>query len=124
VTWVSVPMRNSGAPPVDFPLVQEILPVLTLVGFALLLWLLLVRPQTRRQRELAHMQSTLEVGDEVMLTSGVYGTVRTLDETVAQVEIAQGVTIRVARGAVGQVVRADDDADTEPAADGEAPEEN
>ena len=51
------------------------------------------------------MQSTLEVGDEVILTSGVFGTVRGLDDDVAQVEIADGVTIRVARGAVGQVVR-------------------
>ena len=54
------------------------------------------------------MQSTLEVGDEVVLTSGVYGTVRALDEGVANVEIADGVTIRVARGAVGQVVPDDD----------------
>ncbi|MDX6374120.1 MAG: preprotein translocase subunit YajC [Nocardioidaceae bacterium] len=83
---------------------QNFLPVLTLVGFALLLWLLLVRPQARRQRELVHMQSTLEVGDEVILTSGVYATIRGLDEDVAQVEIADGVTIKVARGAVGQVV--------------------
>jgi preprotein translocase subunit YajC len=84
--------------------VQEIVPVLTLVGFALLLWLLLVRPQARRQRELAHMQSTLEVDDEVMLSSGVYGTIRSLDEDVAQVEIADGVTIKVARGAIGRVL--------------------
>jgi preprotein translocase subunit YajC len=97
-------MRRCAGTAVDFPLVQEIVPVLTLVGFALLMWLLLVRPQARRQRELAHMQSTLEVGDEVVLTSGVYGTVRALDDAVAQVEIADGVTIRVARGAVGQVV--------------------
>ena len=112
-------MRHWDLPAVDFPLVQEIVPVLTLVGFALLLWLLLVRPQARRQRELARMQSSLEVGDEVMLTSGVFGTVRGLDESVAQVEIATGVTIRVARGAVGQVVT-DDDTDDVPA----APEEN
>jgi preprotein translocase subunit YajC len=84
--------------------VSDFLPVATLVGFALLLWLLLVRPQARRQRELAHMQSTLEVGDEVILTSGVYATIRGLEEGVAQVEIADGVTIKVARGAVGQVV--------------------
>jgi preprotein translocase subunit YajC len=83
--------------------VQDALPIVTLVGFALLLWLLLVRPQARRQRELAHLQSTLEVGDEVVLTSGVFGTVRGLEEAVAQVEIADGVTIRVARGAVGQL---------------------
>ena len=106
---------------------QDFLPVATLVGFALLLWLLLVRPQSRRQRELAHMQSTLEVGDEVMLTSGVYGTIRGLDDDVAQVELADGVTVRVARGAVGQVVREvdapapDDTADTD---NGEVSEEN
>jgi len=70
------------------------------------------------------MQSSLEVGDEVMLTSGVYGTVRGLEEAVALVEIADGVTIRVARGAVGQVVH--EPAPTDPAHDddGEAPEEN
>jgi preprotein translocase subunit YajC len=78
-------------------------PVLFLVGIALLFWLVLIRPQARRQRELAHMQSALEVGDEVMLTSGVFGTVRGLDDDVARIEIAEGVTIRVARGAVGQV---------------------
>jgi preprotein translocase subunit YajC len=85
--------------------VQDLIPVLTLVGFALLLWLLLVRPQARRQRELGRMQSSLEVGDEVILTSGFYGTIRTLDdEGVVHLEIADGVTIRVARGAIGQVV--------------------
>ena len=71
------------------------------------------------------MQSTLEVGDEVLLTSGVFATVRGLDEDVAHVEIADGVTIKVARGAVGQVVRAqeapDDAADTD---NGEVSEEN
>ncbi len=87
---------------------QDVTPLLFLVGIAVLFWLLLVRPQSRRQRELAHMQSTLEVGDEVMLTSGVYGTVRDLDDTVVHVEIASGVAIKVARGAIGQVVREDD----------------
>src|SRR5215470_9950392 len=99
-------MQCSPNPPVDFSVVQ-LFPLLTLVALAVLFWLLLVRPQSRRQRELAHMQSTLEVGDEVMLTSGVYGMLRSLEEDVAQVEIADGVTIRVARGAIGQVVRED-----------------
>jgi preprotein translocase subunit YajC len=119
-------MRRSGGPAVDFPLVQDVTPVLFLVGIALLFWLLLVRPQARRQRELARMQSTLEVGDEVMLTSGVFGTVRSLDDDVAHVEVAAGVTLRVVRGAVGQVVHPDDEIDRDDTAghDPEAPEEN
>jgi preprotein translocase subunit YajC len=105
--------------------VQNLVGALPLVALALLFWLVFVRPQARRRRELMHMQSTLEVGDAVMLTSGVYGTVRSLDEDAAGVEIAPGVTIRVARGAVGEVVR--DEAAPADAAhidDGEAPEEN
>jgi preprotein translocase subunit YajC len=71
------------------------------------------------------MQSTLEVGDEVVLTSGVYGTVRGLDEGVANVEIADGVTVRVARGAIGQVLLDDAEPDdAEPDHDVEVPEEN
>jgi preprotein translocase subunit YajC len=125
VTRVAVPMRRWATPVVDSPLVQVVGPALFLVGIALLFWLVLIRPQVRRQRELGHMQSTLEVGDEVMLTSGVFGTVRGVDDDVAQVEIAEGVTIKVARGAVGQVVHeVPAPADTADGDTGEVSEEN
>ncbi len=80
-----------------------------LSAFALLFWLLLIRPQSRRQRELRNMQSALSVGDEVVLTSGIHGVVRGIDDDVAQVEVASGVVIRVARGAIGVVLPAQDD---------------
>jgi len=70
------------------------------------------------------MQSSLEVGDEVVLTSGVFGTVRGLDEGVVNVEIADGVIIKVARGAVGQVRDPAGQDRTEPDHDGELSEEN
>jgi preprotein translocase subunit YajC len=97
-------MRRGTASGIDFPLVQDAFPLLFLVAVFVLLWLVFIRPQGRRQRELAHMQATLEVGDEVMLTSGVYGVLRAVDEADVRVEIAEGVAIRVARGAIGQVV--------------------
>jgi preprotein translocase subunit YajC len=84
--------------------VQDVVAFLPLIGIALVFWLLVIRPQSRRQRELRNMQSTLEVGERVMLTSGVYGTLREVGEETVGVEIADGVTITVARGAVGQVV--------------------
>jgi preprotein translocase subunit YajC len=77
--------------------------LLPLVGIALL-WFFLIRPASRRQKELVRMQSALGVGDEVMLTSGVYGTVTTVADDHALVEVATGVVIKVARGAVGQIV--------------------
>ena len=50
------------------------------------------------------MQSSVAVGDEVMLTSGIFGTVRGLADDKVQVEVAEGVTVSVARGAIGNVV--------------------
>ena len=96
-------MRVWPGPAVDFSLVSDIVPVLFLVGVFLLFWVAIVRPQSRKRRELMDMQSTLEVGDEVMLTSGVLGTIRGRDDELAELEIADGGTIRVARGAIGQL---------------------
>jgi len=85
--------------------VPEIVSLLPLVGIALLFWLLLIRPAARRQKELARMQASLKPGDEVMLTSGILGTLRDTDGEHLRLEIADGVIIRVARGAVGSVVQ-------------------
>jgi preprotein translocase subunit YajC len=96
--------------------VVEFLP---LVGIVLLFWLFIIRPASRRQKELGRMQSSLSEGDDVVLTSGIFGTVSQVDDDHLRVEIADGVVIRVARGAVGsKVQRPDDDGDTEHADDG------
>ena len=83
---------------------QELASVLPLVGIALLFWFLMIRPAQRRQREVRQMQSSLAVGDEVMLTSGIYGVLQSLDDERVSVQIAPGVVVEVARGAVGAKV--------------------
>ncbi|MBM7506510.1 MULTISPECIES: preprotein translocase subunit YajC [Nocardioides] len=93
---------------------EAIAPFLPLLGIAFVFWLLIIRPQSRRNRELVSMQQSIAVGDEVMLTSGIQGTVRGLAEDTFELEVAPGVVLRVARGAVGRIV-ARDDARDEPA---------
>ena len=83
----------------------ELVSLLPLIGIALLFWLLLIRPASKRQKELARMQASLKTGDEVMLTSGIFGTLRSTDGDHVLVEIAEGVTVKVARGAIGQVAQ-------------------
>ena len=83
----------------------ELVSLLPLVGIALLFWLLLIRPASRRQKELKSMQSSLKTGDEVMLTSGILGTLTETDSEHLRVQIAEGVTIKVVRGAIGSVTR-------------------
>lgn len=79
----------------------ELLQLLPLVGAVAVFWLLVLRPARRRQAEHVALQDALGLGDEIMLTSGVYGHVRGLEEDRVRVEVAPGVVLTVARGAVG-----------------------
>lgn len=84
---------------------KDIVPLLWIAAIAVVFWLLIIRPASRRQKELARMQSALSAGDEVLLSSGVFGTVSAVADTHLMVEIADGVTIKVARGAVANILR-------------------
>ena len=75
----------------------------------LLVYVLLMRPQQRRIRETQAMVATLDVGDEVITSGGIYGTVTDADDTTLWVEIAPDVVVRMMRGAIAQRVTADDD---------------
>ncbi len=44
------------------------------------------------------------MGDDVLTTSGIYARVVRLGDDDADLEIAPGTVIRVARGAIGQVL--------------------
>lgn len=83
----------------------ELVSLMPLVGIALLFWFLIIRPASRRQKELSRMQASLKSGDEVMLTSGIFGTMRDAEDDHIRVEIAPGVVVKVARGAVGSIAK-------------------
>lgn len=83
---------------------QELVSILPLVGIALLFWLLLIRPAQKRQREMAKMQSEITVGAQVVLSSGLFGTIRAVTDGRFGLEIAPGVVIEVAKGAVAGIV--------------------
>ena len=86
---------------------EGIVSLLPLVAIALLFWLLIIRPASKRQKDQARMQSAISEGEQVMLTSGIFGTVTELNDDRLSVEIAPGVVVRVARGAIGSVVPAE-----------------
>ena len=74
--------------------------VLMVGAFYLLLW----RPQQRRMAMVRALQSNLRQGDEVLTTSGIYARVVRLGDDDAELEVAPGTVIHVARGAIGQVL--------------------
>jgi preprotein translocase subunit YajC len=78
--------------------VLVVLLAIPLVG----IWLL-VRGQQRRTQQAAELADRLRVGQDVITTSGLYGSVAELDETTVTLLVAPGVELRFDRRAVGQI---------------------
>lgn len=87
-------------------------PILLLVALLLMFWLVVIRPARRQQSATAEIQRNLEVGDDVVLSAGIFGTIAGLDDSRVRLEIAPGTVIEVARQVV--VRRVDDEAANEP----------
>jgi preprotein translocase subunit YajC len=87
------------------------LPVLFLVGLLALMYFMVIRPQSRRRKQMQRMQEDLSAGTAVITIGGLYGTIVAMDDESATLEVAPGVTNRYARGAIARVVPADDAAD-------------
>ncbi len=78
-----------------------LLPLLLLVAAFVFL---VLRPARNRQRQQAALQNSLDVGADVMLTSGVFGTVTWIGDETLEIEIAPDTVVRVHRQAVGKVL--------------------
>lgn len=83
---------------------EQIATLVPFIGIALLFWLLIIRPQSRRQKAVTAMQSALEPGAEVMLSSGLYGQLERVEDDHVMLRVADGVTLKFAKGAVANVV--------------------
>jgi preprotein translocase subunit YajC len=94
--------------------------LILLAAMFVLLWALLIRPQRRKQMEQQQLLSSVEPGDEVLTVGGLYGIVTEIDEDDDLiVEIAEGIRVRIARRAVGGVVKPEDETDEDDEDDGE-----
>ena len=68
-------------------------------------WLLFVLPARRRRSSHAAMQDSIEPGDEIITAGGLHGTVRGLEDSTLQLEIAPGVVATLDKRAVAAVAR-------------------
>lgn len=88
-----------------------LLPILLLVLF----YFVAIRPTQKQKRQVAEVQSQLEVGQEVMTGAGIFGTIKRIEGDRVSLEVSPGVEMRVLRQTV--VRRVDPLADA-PGADG------
>jgi preprotein translocase subunit YajC len=100
-------LAQEGGGQAGSSLVGLALPLLMIVGF----YFLLIRPQRSRQRAQQAVLASLEVGDEVMTSGGIFGTIVEIDEDegVLTVEISPGTRVRMLRQGISQRFVEDDD---------------
>lgn len=78
------------------PEVTLLVIVIAFVGF----WLIVLRPARASQQRVAALQQELEVGEEVIISAGIFGTIRSVEGDRVTLEIAPGTVITVARQVV------------------------
>lgn len=92
----------------------------TIGMFALLfglMYLLFIRPQSKRRREAEQMQRQIGPDDKIITIGGLYGTVVSTDDESVTLEISPGVHARYSRQAVARVTERAGQPDAPAAAD-------
>jgi preprotein translocase subunit YajC len=77
-----------------------IIPTMLIIG---IMYFLMIRPQQKRLKEHREMIAAIRRGDVVVTGGGIVGKVTKADDAELQVEIAEGVRIKVLRGTVSEV---------------------
>ena len=82
--------------------VASFLPLILIFG---IMYMLLIRPQQKKMKDLKAMVEAVRRGDQVMTGGGIIGkVVKVGDDNVLEVEIAEGVKVKVARHTITQVM--------------------
>jgi preprotein translocase subunit YajC len=63
-------------------------------------YLLLIRPQRKRQKEHQQLITELKRGDRVITAGGIYGVIENLSEDSVVIKVESGTTMRVARNSI------------------------
>lgn len=73
---------------------------LPLILIIVVFWLFMIRPQMKRQKELKKFRDSLQKGDKIVTTGGIYGKVSEIQEYAIIMEVEGGVKLKIDKSAV------------------------
>ncbi|MBN2484786.1 MAG: preprotein translocase subunit YajC [Bacteroidales bacterium] len=82
---------------------QQGSPAQTFIFLALIIvvfYFFMIRPQTKRQKELRNFRDALAKGDKIITTGGIYGKIANITDNVVTVDVGNNVTIKVDKQAI------------------------
>lgn len=77
---------------------------LPLVLLVLVFWFLILRPMRKRQQQFTKTQNSIEAGSRVMLASGIFGDVVSIEDETVELKISPETTVTVLRQAIARVI--------------------
>ena len=94
----SAPAAATGEAP---PAWLQFLP---LVAMGVIFWLLIIRPQMRRQKQHQAKVAALKKGDQVVTAGGLVGKVLRVDEHYVDLELGTNVKVKAVKATIGDIV--------------------
>ena len=71
-----------------------------IVVLVLVFYFFMIRPQSKRQKEIRKFREGVQKGDAVVTAGGIYGRVKAVNDTTFLLEVANGVTIKIDKNSV------------------------
>lgn len=81
--------------------------IVPLIFMFAIFYFLLIRPQQKKAKEHRALLDSLKKGDQVVTAAGIHGKVSGIDGDVVTLEIAPGVNIKVGKGYIASLTKAD-----------------
>ena len=74
--------------------------ILMMVLIFVVFYFIMIRPQSKRQKEIKKQREAMKAGDKVVTSGGIYGRVKEIKDTTVTVEIAENVRIKIDKNSV------------------------
>lgn len=74
--------------------------MILMIGLLVLMWVLMMRPQRKKEKEERLFREKLQKGDRVVFSGGIYGKVSSVDTHTVEVEVSNGVVMTVEKSMI------------------------
>ncbi|MCK4912079.1 MAG: preprotein translocase subunit YajC [Thermodesulfovibrionales bacterium] len=102
--WAMAPPADGGGGPAG--MIGGLMPLILIFA---IFYFLLIRPQQKRQKDVAKMQDDLKRGDKVVTTGGIHGLVEKVGDNTVTLKIAENTLVKFGKTYISQVRSADKD---------------
>lgn len=74
--------------------------IIMMVALVAIFYFFMIRPQTKRQKEIRKFRDALTVGDKVVTAGGIYGKIKEIKDNIIVLEIAENVRICIDKSSI------------------------